>query len=115
MDNCQKSTKTKLIVHPMYQHALSNLLECICNRCGSLLINSNEMDENNLQGFQRLKMVTRNCQNRQCDKCDQVIRVIEVNDISNLLLSITDGDLKLLGFRNGAHPKNLIIPHPIKE
>lgn len=135
------------IIHPLFQREIIDVLTSVCNSCGSLLLNEQEIKEagiDNLSGLKRLRALAAACKDLPCRRSasnikagssgcgpnplykasraknvDQIMYQIPgkyeteairtPREIFNIFNAIPDEDVYLIGYRNGGHPKTMIL------
>jgi DNA-directed RNA polymerase II subunit RPB1 len=120
------------IIHPLFVNVVFNVLKSICLECRSTLLSEEYIMHKfgNLSGLDRLRAIAENSI-QQCSKCESVNynfdeanfretkkityilsdKHIEypISKIIKVFEELSPRVVELLGFQNGAHPKNLIL------
>jgi DNA-directed RNA polymerase II subunit RPB1 len=135
------------INHPSFQREIIDILSSVCNSCGSLLLNADEIKEkgiDGLTGLKRLRALAKECKDQPCRRSahniqqgslgctpnpvyktsraknvgqimyhiagkDETEALRTAKEIFNIFNAIPDEDVYLIGFKNGGHPKNMIL------
>lgn len=135
----------ELFYHPLFMRHIVQVLTCVCNSCGGLLMTEEQMRERGLlkySGAKRLQMMEPECVNLHCTRPrDQFAKpcrrnpvflparikdtkeivyeyktasgkketTMNIRTVRQILNAISDEDAMLLGFSNGAHPRNFVL------
>ncbi len=127
------------IIHPFFRLSLMKVLQSVCPKCGSLLINEDILKQKNIldriNGPDRLKLISELSKSvRECPKCSEQIiytykatisgkeddidmnvfindspATLSINTIQTILNKISDKDAKTLGFMYSTLPKDYIM------
>jgi DNA-directed RNA polymerase beta' subunit len=123
-------------IHPLFTHVVFNILKSVCTACGTLYLTEEYIEKKfrNLSGFERLEAIAKDsekikqCRNVNCQRVPlnflfslyetqkkivyQALGqrlIFTMKDLEKVLKSLDEKTIRLLGFQNGAHPKNLIL------
>ncbi|MEM5804117.1 MAG: hypothetical protein QW350_05285 [Candidatus Aenigmatarchaeota archaeon] len=122
------------IIHPLFAKIVFYVLRSVCNKCGGLLLKEEMLRQKGilqLSGFDRLRVIAEESKNIPCQRgCESNPKFLvsrfqntgkilyerektefemTVEQAEKILRSISYKDAEILGFQNGAHPKNLIL------
>ena len=126
------------ILHPLYYKQVVQFIKCFCIKCNKLLITEDQIILNNLNRFKGVKRFEKVIEKIEkidlCIHCshpppdirytvtDNMVSLVykdkekgkimipfPVDEIRKMFENIVQSDIKLLGFLNSLHPKNLII------
>jgi DNA-directed RNA polymerase beta' subunit len=123
------------IIHPLFVNVVFSVLKSVCLMCRLTLLSEEYIIQKfgNLSGYERLKEIARNssqqpCNNKECasinpnfdEKAFKETKKIvyelggkkieySIYDVVDVFEKLSPKVVELLGFQNGAHPKNLIL------
>jgi DNA-directed RNA polymerase beta' subunit len=123
------------IIHPLFVNVVFSVLKSVCLICRLTLLSEEYIIQKfgNLSGYERLKEIARNssqqpCNNKECasinpnfdEKAFKETKKIvyelggkkieySIYDVVDVFEKLSPKVVELLGFQNGAHPKNLIL------
>lgn len=125
------------IIHPLFTNVVFDVLRSICIHCGKPIFDEEYINAafRNLSGYNRLRQIAASdgknkiCSNPECTRTknpnflfnkyettkkilyEQEGKEIEfpIEKVHKILSNLDQKTVELLGFQNGAHPKNLIL------
>jgi len=124
------------VYHPLFFRVVFNVLQSVCIHCGNLLLTEEVLRQKGilkLTGYDRLEAIAQASKGIPCrseNKCennpnflvskyrdtrkvmyekDKQEFELKIEDVERILNAISDKDAEILGFQNGAHPRNLIL------